>query len=185
MKTFLIYGVPGTGKSTLAAQAAERMGATFIELDEIRNHIAENENRFLRIPSTLAWQEFGQLNKETAVEGFLRVRAALEPYVFKKLQDMREDYVAEAAFTSPSLAASKVALVAIKSEQQHYQRFFVHRKPSLEADQQFKAARFIQEFLIEEADRLDVPVFYNDGEIVESIRGMFKLLDTKDVIQRK
>jgi len=51
------------------------------------------------------------------------------------------------------------------NEQLHYSRFFVHRSHSSEEDDQFKAARFIQSYLLNEAAQLGVQVFENSDKV--------------------
>jgi len=162
MKQIILYGVPGTGKSSIARLCAAKLEIPFYEFDLLRSKLPlEAKDPYLRMPSTLAWQLIGPLGKETAVKGFMRVRRALRPIVTRKLSDLTSDFVAEAAFVDPSIDQRGVALIILSSKEQHYSQFFVHRTSSPEADQQFKAARFIQDSLIDEAERLRIPIIDN------------------------
>jgi len=55
MKQFLLYGVPGTGKSTLGELLASNLQVPFYELDLLRHDLPRKaKDPYLRLPSTLA-----------------------------------------------------------------------------------------------------------------------------------
>jgi 2-phosphoglycerate kinase len=178
VKQILLYGVPGTGKSTLGALIAGDTSIPFYELDLLRHDLPpEGKEPFLHIPSTLAWQSLGPLNSTTAVDGFMRVRQALRPYVAQKLKNLGTDFIAESVFIDPLVHPGITALVMIKSVELHYSHFFVHRQSSKEADQQFEAARFIQAELVKEALKLEIPTIDNDSAPERALEILFEKLD--------
>jgi 2-phosphoglycerate kinase len=163
-----IYGVPGVGKSTLAAGYAKRNDLLYLELDSLRpkaqSLARKEEEPFIFEYTTEAWKKFGQLNEENAIKGFLAVRAAFQKYIAQELTLHGEGFVAEATYIDPRYAledSSIVTLLITSDERLHYSHFFVNRPRSHEEDGQFKAARWIQNFLIDEADKLGVPILDN------------------------
>lgn len=165
---FLLYGVPGVGKSTIASGIAERNNYIYLELDFLRPKaqeiVARDEEPFVYEYSTEAWKKFGELNKNNAVKGFLAVREAFSKYIDSELSFRGANYVAEAVYIDPSKFLkqdTKVNLVITSNEELHYSHFFLHREHSNEEDTQFKAARYIQEYLIEEAEKLDIEIIDN------------------------
>lgn len=178
MDRILLYGVPGTGKSTISELLANNLQVPFYELDLLRHNLPQEvKNPYLRLPSTLAWRSLGQLNSKTAVEGFMYVRQALQPYVAQKLRGLRSNFVAESAFVDPHLSQAKIALIVVKSEERHYSQFFIHRQPSIEADQQFKAARFVQDELMKEALELAIPIIDNGSAPEQTLKVLLRSLE--------
>jgi 2-phosphoglycerate kinase len=167
---YFIYGVPGVGKSTIASQMAGKERLLYIELDNVRARaqkiVSRNEEPFVYEYSTEAWKKFGVLNKDNAVKGFLAVRQAFQKYIAEELNKYSVGYIAEAVYVDPNLVTkdnhAAITLIVAKNEALHYSHFFLHRDHSEEEDNQFKAARFVQDYLIKEADRLGINLAEND-----------------------
>ena len=174
-----LYGAPGVGKSTIASQIASINHLLYIELDDVRPKalkiVSKSEEPFVYEYSTEAWRKFGMLNKTTAVEGFLAVRRAFQKYITEELNQHGVGFVAEAVYVDPNQVIkdeeTAVTLVVTRSEELHYSHFFLHRKHNEEEDSQFKAARFIQDFLIEEANKLGVHILENDNIDITMLQG--------------
>lgn len=166
-----LYGVPGVGKSTIAAQVASNNNLFCIELDDVRPKaqklVSRDEEPFVYEYSTEAWKRFGKLDKITAVEGFLAVRQAFQKYIAEELSQHGDGYIAEAVYVDPNLVTEDkeavITLLVTRSEELHYSHFFLHRKHTDEEDSQFRAARLIQEYLIEEAEKLGVKILENNN----------------------
>jgi 2-phosphoglycerate kinase len=164
-----IYGVPGVGKTTIASEFARRHNYLYLELDFLRPKAQElaarKQEPFIYEYSTEAWKRFGELNKENAIKGFLAVREAFQKYIAKELSLHGVGYVAEAVYIDPTAvqdSESIVTLLVTNNEDQHYSHFFLHREHSEEENTQFKAARYIQEYLVEEATSLRVKIIENN-----------------------
>ena len=164
-----IYGVPGVGKTTIASSFAKRHNYLYLELDFLRlkaqKLASRDEEPFIYEYSTDAWKKFGRLSNQTAIQGFLAVRKAFQKYIAHELTLHGGGYIAEVVYIDPSTVLgpdSRVTLVVTPNEQLHYSHFFLHREHSADEDTQFKAARYIQEFLIDEATSLGVEIFENN-----------------------
>lgn len=164
----ILYGVPGVGKSTIAKALASHTNTEYVELDAVRPAAQKQAPRsaepFVYAFTTDAWQHFGDFSRENVTAGFQAVRQAMEKYVYAKLAD-KQSYVAEAAFINPHALTpdAMLYLITVPDAEQHYSQFFVHRPRSREEDLQFEAARFMQDFLIGEAERLGVQQIANSG----------------------
>ena len=169
-----LYGVPGVGKSTIARQLASKYNYLYIELDNIRSKAQKraliDEEPFIYEYSTEAWKKFGELNQDTAVKGFLAVRAAFQKYISEELNQHGPGYIAEVVYIDPNIMVEDedtiTMLVVTKDEKFHYSHFFLHRDHSQEEDNQFKAARYIQDYLVEEANKLGINILENSTEDV-------------------
>ncbi len=177
MNNVYIYGVPGTGKSTVAKTVARHLKYRFVELDDIRpiaqSKVNVSQEPFLYEYTTEAWRRFGSLNYENVVRGLTHIRDAFEPFIWDYLNGYRENAIAEAVFVKPQ--ASSI-LIVNTNEDLHYSNFFVHRKHGEDADLQFKAARLMQDFLILEANEKGISVVQNDSTVencVAQILGIF------------
>ena len=183
-KHIFIYGVPGTGKTTIAKKLAERLNYTYIELDNVRKkaqfNVPKQEDPFLYEWTTEAWKQFGKLNENTAIEGFQAVRNSLNKYVLNELSEQKGSYIAEAVFINPTLFSSKDSignLVIVPDEKQHYSQFFVDRPRSVEEDKQFRAARYIQDYLIKESQNEHISTTVNKSNINQAIKLLIKEIE--------
>lgn len=169
-----IYGVPGSGKTTIGRVLAARLGYRFMEGDRVRMHAQGSspqpcQDPFLFLGTTEAWRQFGELSHHTAVEGLMAVRDGLAPYVAAEIEHQLEPFVLEAAFLRPRdvQRVGPVLLVVTEDEQIHESHFFEHRvrdQPALEA---FRAARMLQDYLTREAGQAGVGLLSNRGAVHE------------------
>lgn len=80
-KKFIIYGVPGSDKTTLAARLAKKFNIPHLETDIFRA-IAQKDKVLQKAPfhflaSTEAYQAIGKRTKENIIAGLLNFRKAL------------------------------------------------------------------------------------------------------------
>lgn len=166
----VIYGVPGSGKTTLARLLSPSLNLPFFEADEVRaiaqkGKTPEN-NPYYFLPTTEAYKAIGSRTKKNVINGMLNVRSALSKFIEQKISSYRNGVVVEAAFLDPkSLSSSGVVLLLVTpSESLHRSHFLVHRTSESFENGQFENARLIQDFLISEAKVLNVPILENVGD---------------------
>jgi len=153
MSQVLIYGVPDAGKTTISKALQNKTGIPLIEGDYIRPYPA----------TKFVWRKYGSLTKENTVKGLLYVRDYMRKDVDRVL-DEHDKVILEAVFIDPApyRNKAKVFLLVCLDEAIHKRQFFEKRKETDESKQNFVAVRMMQEYLIEEAQKLDVKVIRND-----------------------
>lgn len=166
-----IYGVPGTGKTSFSKRLGKRLRIPILEADTIKRKIRKNKPRdqfpFLYLATCKAYAIFGKLTMENAMKGMLAVRNALREAVIDEVK-YRGDLILEGAFLDPvSLKKfGKVVLLTTMDESRHRRQFLRHREKLLDITMsEFRAARMVQEYLIEEAQRLGVDILDNDRDL--------------------
>jgi len=159
---YFIYGVPGAGKTYFAKGLAKRLNLPVIEGDKLKNQAGKNS-----LATCKAFRRFGALNQENAVRGLLLVREELGAVVDEKIR-LTQDCIFEAAFLNPHRAKKRgrVILLTVFDEKRHWRQFLHHREKLFDwRRQEFKAARIIQGYLIDEAKKLGVEIVNNDGKV--------------------
>ena len=134
---------------------SKELGLELIEADTLKAG--------LNIPVTCqAWKQFGGLDKENAIKGLLFVRDRLRNIVRDAIYT-RENILIEGAFLDPHdlMQWGQGILVVTRNYEKHHGQFFIHRQASEETKSEFAAARIVQEFLIEEATRIDIKIHEN------------------------
>ncbi|OGN13076.1 MAG: hypothetical protein A3J47_01125 [Candidatus Yanofskybacteria bacterium RIFCSPHIGHO2_02_FULL_43_22] len=165
-KKVFIYGVPGSGKTYLSQKIAHELNLPLFEADTLRGELkkltTKEESPFLFLGTSQAFSQFGELNTENVIKGLKAVRDALSGGVEKEIQN-RDEVVVEGAFLDPNLLKNRGRLILIitSKEEQHKDQFFKHRENNEPNMEQFKAARIIQVFLINEAADLNVEIMEN------------------------
>ncbi len=166
----LIYGVPGVGKTHYAKVLGKELHLSVIEADKLRKPAQKNtskkESPFLYLGTCLAYKQFGDLNKENAIRGLLAVRQALSAAVDAEIRKS-DDVIIEGAFLDPRLITQfgRVILLTTTDAQKHKKQFLSHPERLFDfAGREFKSARIVQEYLIEEAKKLGIEVVDNCEE---------------------
>ncbi len=154
MSQFLIYGVPDVGKTTVSKALHDKTKMPLIQGDYIRPYPA----------TKFVWRKYGQLSKENVVKGLLYVRDYMRKDVDEVLTKQK-NVILEAVFIDPVSYYNevKVYLLVCLDEDTHRKQFFEKRKETDESKQNFAAVRMMQEYLLEEAQKLDVKVIRNDA----------------------
>jgi 2-phosphoglycerate kinase len=157
-----IYGVPGTGKTTLSKELAIDNDLDFYELDlvkkEAQKYVSKEINPFLHQGTCRAWQLLGEETIKSYICGFNEVRKSMLKYVQKIYK--RNYGVFEGAFIDPTDTVNygQNILLIVESESKHRNQFFTHRNIDQATVSEFEVVRIIQQHLICEADALGVRV---------------------------
>ncbi|MGB7957511.1 MAG: ATP-binding protein [Minisyncoccia bacterium] len=163
MKKIIVYGVPGSGKTTLARKLAKKFKVPHIEADAFRSMAQKGKvlpkAPFHFLSTTEAYQAIGKRTKKNIIAGLLNVRKALHPTIAKQTGKYKKGFVLEAAFLDPRqwLKVDSITLLA-PSAKGHRRQFFIHRKQDAFHKAQFRNARVIQQFLVAEAKKLKIPI---------------------------
>ncbi|MFA6250400.1 MAG: AAA family ATPase [Candidatus Shapirobacteria bacterium] len=164
-----IYGVPGSGKTTFSRHLAKQLGLPLVEADCWRKAAqkgkTKKENPFLFAGTTEAWEEFGALSEMTSIKGLRAVRRSLHPYVLGEMQKLKET-VMEAAFLDPIKLSKEgtVILLTTEDENRHKKQYFRHWEKIMHREN-FLAARFVQNYLLEEARIHGFKTIDNNGDL--------------------
>jgi 2-phosphoglycerate kinase len=166
----LIYGAPGNGKTTISRLLHKKIELPIFEGDYIREVIAqsdesEEEQPFIFVGTKQAWRRFGMLNSKNVIKGLKAVRKSMLPYVNETVST-QNNLIFDAAFLDPSKYQSKAKLFLLVTlkEEVHYEHYFVNRIKTKEIEEGFTASRIIQNYLVEEAQKLPVIVIENDSD---------------------
>lgn len=164
-----IYGVPGAGKTHFSKILGKDLGLSVVEADKIKKKARKDKSRkehpFLYLSTCFAYRQFGDLNKENVIKGLTAVRLALNKAVEEKIKE-NDNSIIEGAFLDPNSLTKfgRVILLITTDEQQHKKQFQKHREKLFDfKGNEFKSARLIQEFLIDEAKELNIEIIKNTG----------------------
>jgi len=178
-----IYGVPGSGKTTLAKALSSALNIEYFEADLIRRDAQkektlENEPFFF-LPTTEAYKGIGERTQRNVIDGMLNVRLAFKDSIDKYLFTHSRDIIIESAFLDPGNLKNKgiVILLTISAETKHKKQFLVHRTIESFSNGQFENARMIQNYFISEASRLNIPIIDNDEDIESLIERVKMILE--------
>ncbi|MBI5421269.1 MAG: AAA family ATPase [Parcubacteria group bacterium] len=180
-RNIILYGVPGSGKTSLGQALSEELKLFYIEADEIRKIGKQNRSLetdpFFFLPTTEAYQAIGECTGENIIKGLFGVRGAYRDLVHREVISHEEPCIIEAAFLDPIFLKNEglEILVVVSSEEKHRQQFFTHRTEDALTERQFKNARIIQDFLIREAGQVDTTILENDGDIKSLVEKLKKL----------
>ena len=167
MKIF-IYGVPGSGKTTFSLDLKEKMGYPLVEGDILRTLAQKDktkeEDPFAYMGITGAFRKFGDLTEENVIKGLKAVRKNMIPYIQEEIEKYPNELILECAFLDPEQVTSKgkIILLTKKDEESHRKQFFTHREENEKSLEHFKAARIIQDYLMEEAKKYNVEIVENN-----------------------
>lgn len=175
-KHIIIYGVPGSGKTTLANLLSKATGLPLIEADKIRNIAKKDKSPdtdpYYFLPTTEAYKAIGKRTSANVIKGLTEVRKALGKFVNKEISLYQDGYIVEGAFLNPQTLKDKGVrlLLTIPSEPQHRNQFLVHRTKESFENGQFENARLIQNFFIAEAKKANILILENTGDLNKLIK---------------
>ena len=158
MKIF-IYGVPGAGKTYYSKLLGKKLDLPVFEADKLKKKVFPFQN----LSTCLAYKEFGGLTPENAKKGLFLVRDILRDTVEKEILK-NSDLIMEGAFLDPNslIKFGKPILLVTTDKDKHKRQFLKHREKLFDIyENEFKAARMIQEFLIVEATGLGIEIVEN------------------------
>lgn len=180
IKRLFLYGVPGSGKTHVAKLLGARFNIKVLEGDIIRKKANKNkplrEFPFLHLGTCQAYKQFGDLTPENARKGLFAVRKALQFAVEREVKRRNGSFVLEAAFLDPKTLASlgKIILLTTMDEARHKRQFLHHREKLLDiTDGEFRAARINQKYLVDEANKLGIPIIDNNENLERSLATQF------------
>jgi 2-phosphoglycerate kinase len=170
-RLIFIFGVPGSGKSTLGELLSKKLRVPFLEVDDIKAIAQQGEtiksNPYYFLHTTEAYKALGARTPENVIQGLLNVRKAFEYLVQKEVLMLKNSGVVEGAFLDPNKLKDNgiVILLTIPSSTKHKKQFLVHRTKESLINGQFENARLFQEYLISEAKKLNLPILVNNGDM--------------------
>ena len=120
-------------------------------------------NPFIYLGTTEAYKHFGAPNKENILKGLHAVRKSMSPYINEEISKFEDNLIMESAFLDPEKLRfiGKLVLIITLNENRHSAQYFQHREQNENNFEAFRAARIIQDYLIEEAELYDVQTFVN------------------------
>ena len=155
-----IYGVPGAGKTSFSTALKAKLGYPLVEADYLRGSVAQVEKSreqdpFVYLGTTEAWQELGAMTPGAIVDGLQKVRNSMWPYVKNEIVRHADDLIMEAAFLNPNKVSEygQPVLVVTSDELAHERQYFEHRERTAYNLETFKAARVIQGYLLTEVQK--------------------------------
>lgn len=163
-----IYGVPGSGKTTFSLDLKEKMGYTLVEGDTLRVLAQKDKTReeypFAYMGTSGAFRKFGDLTEENVIKGLKAVRNNMVPYIQEEIEKYPNTLILECAFLDPEqvMNKGKIILLTKTDEEAHRKQFFAHREENEKGLEHFRAARIIQNYLIEEAKKYNVEIVENN-----------------------
>src|SRR3989338_7228058 len=166
-----IYGVPGSGKTTLSLKMQSKLPYPLIEADALREiaqkEKTEQEDPFVYVGTTEVFYKFGELSEENAVKGLRAVRKSMAPYVSRKISEYPDGFIMEGAFLNPEeiCGYGKLILIVTPNERKHRSQYFEHREQNQNNAEMFQAARIIQGHLLQEAKNYAALIVENNAFI--------------------
>lgn len=160
MKIF-VYGVPGAGKTYYSKVLGKELNIPVFEADKLKR------KPLPKLSACLAYKEFGDLSSENAIKGLLLVRDTYREVVKQEISK-HNDLIMEGAFLDPNslLNFGKPVLLICSNETKHKGQFLKHREKLLDfGGFEFKAARILQKFMVNEAEKIGVQIVENDIEL--------------------
>jgi len=182
--TIILYGASGSGKTSAAKELSKELGLPHLEADEIRKAGKKGKSPktdpFFFLTTAEAYQALGPRTPENIIKGMLEVRNAYRDLILKEIATYAKGCIVEAAFLDPASLKTlgPIALIAVPSEERHRLLFFANRTEHPLNHGQLENTRILQNYLIEEATRLNISVIENDAEpklMAAKIKSVLKL----------
>ena len=167
MKTF-IYGAAGTGKTTFSLELKKKMNYPLVEGDNLITLAQKEKTReeapFAYMGVSGAFRKFGDLTQENVTNGLRAVRKHMDPYIQREVEKYPNELIIECAFLDPEpfVGIGRIILLTKRDEEAHRRQFFADREENESGLEHFRAARIIQDFLIEEAVRHSFEIIENN-----------------------
>jgi 2-phosphoglycerate kinase len=158
---YFIYGVPGVGKTSYSKVLAKKHNLVVIEGDNIKRQVGKE-----KLATCKAYKQFGELNQANVEKGLLLVRETLLAAVEDTIKQS-DNFVLEAAFLDPVRLRKfgKIILLTTTDQNQHKKQFLHHPEKLLDVkNNEFRAARMLQKFMLKEAKRLKIEII-NSNDI--------------------
>ncbi len=172
LNKIFIYGVSGSGKTSLSIELQKKLGCVLIEADYLRKAVAQKEKTqaedpFVYIGTKEAYRYFGEFNEENIIKGLGAVRNSMAPYVAKEIEKYHDSLIMESAFLDPNLLSGigKLILIITTNENKHRSQYFKYREQNESNIETFQVTRIIQNYLLQEAKSLPVKVIENNFEV--------------------
>lgn len=175
-KTF-IYGVPGSGKTYVSLFLQKQFGTSLLEVDLLRSVAQKNttadKDPFLFVGTCQAYKYFGEMSEENCKKGLIAVREAMSNIVEKEIGNID---IAEGAFLNPNTLGGlgRMILVVTLDENKHREQFFQNRPENDDKINEFKSARIVQGYLIQEARELGVCIIENNYQLRQQLENILK-----------
>lgn len=169
-----IYGASGAGKTHVSLVLQKRLKTSLFEADSIRDVVQKDTTKekdpLLFLGTAQAYKHFGGVNPENCVKGLLAVREAMAGFVGKEIQNKNKTII-EGAFLDPNklIRHGKMLLIVTTDESGHKKHFFEHRPENQDNIDEFRSARMVQDYLIEEARNLDITIIENNDELLSQL----------------
>ena len=179
----LISGVNGVGKSTLAIELAYRFNisqivSTDIIRESMRFFYDKKKDAAIFKSSHNAWELIGEKNKRNILKGYKKHTDSVIPgvtWVLNRTSNRKKDMIIEGVHLLPSqlkkfLGKDNIYFFTIiaKTEKEHKNKFYLRAEQlhgsSIERFfKHFDQIRLIQDYIIEDSKKYNIPVFDNDN----------------------
>jgi 2-phosphoglycerate kinase len=178
MNNFIfVYGVPGAGKTYGSGILKNKLGFSLLEADILRAEAQKDKtpdkDPFLFVGTCQAYKYFGKINRENCIKGLVAVREAMGPIVEDRMRGS-VDLIVDGAFLDPNELKDygKMILITAVDEEKHRRDYFQNRPHEQDKIDEFNSARLVQEYLIKEAQDLNIKIIDNDDTFEQKLNSL-------------